>query len=326
MKKSPPSWWFGYLRQVRKYNLPTVQLLMESFDTNQAIFSQYLTFGTDTLTVEAEFGNTDKQLESMEADLCIDQGWLADMEEGKGGRLTVVGHQKALEKTLRDRIDDVDNAACSGASRGSNFSQSTGNSTIHLAAAGRLAFNHEDRALCNVALLNTNSHLQNDLDDERAKLAMVMAQVHLLQSQLASHQLGQEDWVDGCKDAPMNMRGGGCYFSNVADSEGSVVASGWAGVGESSNCFGSITSSSPNNLGVGQGNGASPMAHEAFNSLLGTLVDDPRATPLGGVVHVPSKVSNQVYVHPGWMSHDNIVPQKELFNPPMVHVPSKFLD
>ncbi len=132
--------------------------------------------------------------------------------------------------------------------------------------------------------------------------------------------------MDGCEDAPMNMRGGGYYFSDVANSEGSVVASGRAGVGESSDGFGGITSSSPNNLGVGQGNGASPMAHKAFNSLLGTLVDNPRATPLGGVVHVPSKVLNQVYVCPGRMSHDNIVPQEESFDPPMVHVPSKFMD
>jgi hypothetical protein len=89
-----------------------VQSLMESFDTNQAIFSQYLTFNPDTLTIEAEFGDTDKELESMESDLGIDQGWLADMEEGVEGRLAVVGHQEALEKTLLDRIDDVDNAAC----------------------------------------------------------------------------------------------------------------------------------------------------------------------------------------------------------------------
>jgi hypothetical protein len=238
----------------------------------------------------------------------------------------VVGHQEALEKTLQDRIDDVDDPACRGASRQSNFSQSTGNSTIHLTAAGQLAFNHKDRTLHNVALLNANSGLQNDLDDECTKLATVMAQVHLLQSQLASHQLGQENWVDGGEGVPMNMRGGGCYFSNVANSEGLVVALGWAGVGESSNGFGSITSSSPNNLGVSHGNRASPMAHEVFSSLLGTLVDNPRVTPLGGVVHMPSKVSNQIYVCPGWMSHNNIVPQEESFDPPMVHVPSKFLD
>ncbi len=150
MKKSPPSWWFGYWRRVRKYNLPMVQLLMESFNTNQAIFSQYLTFDPDTLTVEAEFGDTDKQLESTESDLGIDQGWLANMEEGAGGRLAVVGHQEALEKALRDRINNVDNAARSGASRRTNFSQSTGNSTIHLTAAGWLAYTCGRGILCRV--------------------------------------------------------------------------------------------------------------------------------------------------------------------------------
>jgi hypothetical protein len=155
---------------------------MESFDTNQAIFSQYLTFNPDTLTIEAEFGDTDQQLKSMESDLGIDQGWLADMEEGVRGRLMVVGHQEALEKTLRDRIDDVDNAACSRASRQTDFSQSMGNSTFHLTAAGWLAFDHKDRALWNVALLNAYSGLQNDLDDKRAKLATVMAQLQFLQS------------------------------------------------------------------------------------------------------------------------------------------------
>ncbi len=93
-----------------------------------------------------------------------------------------MGHQEALEKTLRDRIDDVDNTACSGASRWTNFSQSMGNSTIHLTAAGWLAFNHKNRALRNVALLNADSGLQNDLDDKPAKLAAVMVQLQFLQS------------------------------------------------------------------------------------------------------------------------------------------------
>ncbi len=110
----------------------------------------------------------------------------------------------------------------------------------------------------------------------------------------------------------MDIRGGGCNFSNAANSGGLVVASGWAGVGKSIDSFGGISSSSLNNLGAGQGNGASP---NAFNFLIDTLVNDQRANPLGGVVHVPSNVSNQVYVRPGWMSHDNRVPQEELFDP-----------
>jgi hypothetical protein len=148
------------------------------------------------------------------------------------------------------------------------------------------------------------------------EMAAVMAQVQLLRSQLESHQLGQEEQVDGGDDAPMNMRGRGCQFSNDADPKGTVVVSVLTGVGESPNSFGGIAFSSPNNFGAGQGNGASPMVSEALNShLFGTLANNPRATPLGGVVHVPSNVSDQVYVRPGWMLHDNIVPQEEVFGP-----------
>jgi hypothetical protein len=163
---------------------------MESFDTNQALFSQFSTFDPETLAVAAEFGNTNEQLESMESDLGIDQGWLADVEEGKGGRLSIEGLQEVLEQTLRDCIEDVDNAACSGASRRSDFSQSTVNSTNNSTAAGQLAFNHEDRALRNVALLNANSDLQNKLADKHSNLAAAMAQVLLLQGQLALHPIG----------------------------------------------------------------------------------------------------------------------------------------
>jgi hypothetical protein len=128
--------------------------------------------------------------------------------------------------------------------------------------------------------------------------------------------LGQEERLDGDDDAPMNMRGGGCQFSDDANPKGLVVVSVLTGVGKSPNSFGGIASSSPNNFGGGQGNGASPMASEALNShLFSTLANDPRATPLGGVVHVPSNVSDQVYVCPGRMLHDNIVPQEEAFYP-----------
>ncbi len=128
--------------------------------------------------------------------------------------------------------------------------------------------------------------------------------------------MGQEEQADGGDDAPMNMRGRGCQFSNNADPKRLVVVSVLTGVGESPNSFGGIASSSPNNFGAGQGNGASPMASEAINShLFGTLANNPRAAPIGGMVHVPSNVSDQVYVHPGWMLHDDIVPQEEAFDP-----------
>jgi hypothetical protein len=129
MKKSPPAWWFGYLRTIRGYDLPTVQSLMESFDTQQALFSRYSTFNPATLAVNTEFGEMDEQLESMEADLGIDQGWEVDREVSDGRGFVVDGYQAAMEKTLRDHIEDINDADRSGLPRRSDFSQSTRDST-----------------------------------------------------------------------------------------------------------------------------------------------------------------------------------------------------
>jgi hypothetical protein len=124
MKKSPPAWWFGYLRTVRDYDLLTVQSLMESFDTQQALFSRFSTFEPVTLVIDTEFGEMDEQLESMEANLGIDQGWDVDREVSNGRGFTVNGYQVAMEKSLRDRIKDINDANRSGPSRRSDFSQS----------------------------------------------------------------------------------------------------------------------------------------------------------------------------------------------------------
>jgi hypothetical protein len=134
MKKSHPAWWFGYLRTVRGSDLPTVQSLIKSFDTQQALFSRYSTFDPATLVVVTEFGEMDEQLESMEADLGIDQGWEVDREASNGRGFSVNGYQAAMEKTLRDPIEDINDADLSSSSRRSDFSQSTGNSTNNLTA------------------------------------------------------------------------------------------------------------------------------------------------------------------------------------------------
>jgi hypothetical protein len=144
-------------------------------------------FDPVTLVVDTEFGETDEQLESMEADLGIKHGWEADREVSAGRRLAVEGHQAATEMTLRDCIEDVDDAIRSSPSRRwSDFSQSTGNSTNNSTATARTAFSHKERALQNLVLHNINSGLQNELLGERGKFAAMMAQVLLLQGQLAA--------------------------------------------------------------------------------------------------------------------------------------------
>jgi hypothetical protein len=51
-----------------------VQTLMESFDTNTALLAQFSKFDVNTLKVRTSFGDEDEYLESMEADLRINQG------------------------------------------------------------------------------------------------------------------------------------------------------------------------------------------------------------------------------------------------------------
>jgi hypothetical protein len=77
--------------------------------------------------------------------------------------------------TLRDRIDDVDDAAHSGPSHRTNFSQSTRNSTNNSDATTRL---HRQRAnaLQNIVLVDKNYALENNLHEAQAQMAAIVAQ------------------------------------------------------------------------------------------------------------------------------------------------------
>jgi hypothetical protein len=103
---------------------------MESFSIEAAYLASYSIFDSITLTVDTAYANDDQLLEGVEADLGIDQVWEADKEEIKGVAVNIVGHHEALAMSLRDRVD-IDDADRSGPSCWSDFSHSTGNSTIH---------------------------------------------------------------------------------------------------------------------------------------------------------------------------------------------------
>jgi hypothetical protein len=109
-------WFFGYWRNVMKYRLEMVQKLMESFDMDAALLACFSKFDLVSLTILTTFGNVDEQLESIEANLEIYQGWNADLEEDADTRVNVVGHQEALAMALRNHIEDVEDAVCSNPS------------------------------------------------------------------------------------------------------------------------------------------------------------------------------------------------------------------
>jgi hypothetical protein len=129
----------------------------------------------------------------------------------------MVSHREALAMTLRDRIKDIDNAACSGPSHWLYFSHSMGNLTNNLEAT---ICQHalREKALKNIELVNKNYHLEKDLHETQGKMASILAQNQLLQEQLLAFNQGSNPSVfpialsneGGDKeDVPMSIHGGG---------------------------------------------------------------------------------------------------------------------
>ncbi len=154
---------------------------MESFDIDAALLAQFSEFDPLMLTVTTTFG-------SIEANLGIDQGWNADSKGNKGNKFNLVGHCEALAMTLRDQVEDVDNAARSGPFRRFDFLQSTGNSTNN---SGAMIRQHtlKEKALKNIHLINKNYTLENTLHDTQKMVASIVAQNKLLQDKLAALNL-----------------------------------------------------------------------------------------------------------------------------------------
>ncbi len=138
----------------------------------------------------------------MEEDLGINQGWNADTELGDDSRVDLIGHREALAMTLRDWIENVDDAARSGPSHRTNFSQSTRNSTSNSDATTRL---HTQQAttLKTIALVDKNYALENDLHEAQAQMSAIVSQNKLLQEQLSgSHPCATVDSKDANPDSP----------------------------------------------------------------------------------------------------------------------------
>ncbi len=102
MQHRVAGWFFGYWRDVRHYRLEIVRKLMESFKIDAALLARFLEFDPLTLTITTAFRDVDEQLESVEANLGINQGWNADSKGNKRNKFDLVGHCKALAMTLRD--------------------------------------------------------------------------------------------------------------------------------------------------------------------------------------------------------------------------------
>ncbi len=198
------------------YRFAMVQKLMESFDIDAALLACSSKFDPIALTVNMTFFDINKQLDSVKANLEIDQGWTADLEDKDGDRVEVVGHRKVLAMTLRDRIEDVDNAACSGPSHHLDFLHLKGNSINNLEAT-ICQQSLQEKALQIIELVNKNYHLENDLHVTQGKMASILAQNQLLQEELLAFNQGisppivltaPNNKARDKENIPMSIRGG----------------------------------------------------------------------------------------------------------------------
>jgi hypothetical protein len=75
--------------------------LMESFDVDATLLARFSEFDPATLKVTTTFGDVDKQLDSVEANLGIDQGWNADLEGEDSNRVNCWSLQSSSYDTLQ---------------------------------------------------------------------------------------------------------------------------------------------------------------------------------------------------------------------------------
>ena len=92
IRRCVTGWFFGYWVQVCKYKVGMVRKLMESFDIDSVLLAHFSIFDPMTLLVQLGFGDKDKLLEGVEADLGINQGWQANLENDNGAMVDVVGY------------------------------------------------------------------------------------------------------------------------------------------------------------------------------------------------------------------------------------------
>ena len=168
----PAAWWWG-LWHLKGYTLGTIQALMESFDTDAALLAGHSTFNAEDWTVKTAFGRDDDFLDREEALLSSeeeDECANSDVEMEFEGDA-----REELVSTLRDRDDDLKsiNSRGSAASRRTNFSSSTGNSSVRSANTAKLARDLKDNTLglAKANLQNANlERIAKEASTAKAKL------------------------------------------------------------------------------------------------------------------------------------------------------------
>ena len=88
---------FGYWDQMCKYKAGMIKKLMESFNIDASALSEFSVFDPNTLEVQTGLDDKDNFLECVEADLGINQGWIATV-----GVPVDIGHVWVLGSSSKD--------------------------------------------------------------------------------------------------------------------------------------------------------------------------------------------------------------------------------
>lgn len=183
----------GVLRQ-KRYAEGVLKSLNESYDLEDAMLSHYIEYDPATRTISGDFLNDDGYLDEVEAEMGISLSNARgdDIDDGTPfpSRLTLEGAQEALRATLHDR-DDLSAGDRSAASRRTNFSQSTGNSSNRSENTARVMLHHRDRALQNRELVTQNAdmsarirEMEEQAEAREAETSQRLAEMERLRAEL----------------------------------------------------------------------------------------------------------------------------------------------
>jgi hypothetical protein len=174
---APAAWWWHYWKDVKGYDLGTRQSLMESFDIDAAALAGNSEFDpVSQLLTWVEFPEDDGYLDEFEKELGLESDDGSDILPGVHVEGGPTESRATLQETLKSRDLEGSVRSDDGASRRTNFSQSTGNSTNRTANTERLAQHHKPRALELAKAKNNEATLTRLNEELMAKVAAMELQ------------------------------------------------------------------------------------------------------------------------------------------------------
>ncbi len=177
MATNPAAWWHQWW--TKKYSTSTVEKLMDSFDLDARSLAGLSTFDFATMKVTSEFAARMNFADEMSQAFALEE--LPDNAVGtEKVDIATAAREELMEKAMEQ--DTLSFGSKDGAaSRRSNFSQSTGNSTNRSTNTERFRAEHKNRALENVELRKKCAEMQQKQAEVEARERELQARIDALE-------------------------------------------------------------------------------------------------------------------------------------------------